>query len=198
MEEWRIKWIRMAILRLHTLSPNGFTVRQVSNAAFNPRALTKRLMEEAEVAGWLREADRKPSKSGKTIEIVYQATDFGRQQLIASASLLKEKLSSSSGASREAYFHSIIEVEECVARYLDKVEKGEDTFPTMGDTDRINFKKSMKACFADYEALKDLDATAAADVRKRLWQAIQKADEGVKRESPRYKGNLLDYFKGEG
>lgn len=201
MEEWRIKWLRMAMLRLHTLLPDGFTVRQLSNASFALRGLTKRFTEGAESLSWVAQVGSKPSKSGKLIETIYKVTPTGRAALIKAVSPLYADLRAGTVEAPACYFRSIEAAEASLAYYLGQVERGENTTEKLAHDDlsaKGDVRDDLKVCFSDYEALKDIDAAAADQLRKRIWSVIRRTEDGMKREIPKYKGNLLDYFRGEG
>ncbi|MCS4089164.1 hypothetical protein [Rhizobium sp. BK176] len=200
MEEWRIKWLRMAMLRLHTLLPDGFTIRQLSNASFTLRGLTKRFTEGAESLSWVAQVGSKPSKSGKSIETIYKVTPSGRAALIRAVSPLYADLRAGTVDAPACYFRSIEAAEESLVYYLGQVERGENTMETLV-RDHLSAKgdvrHDLKICFSDYEGLKDIDAAAADQLRKRIWSVIQRTNDGMKAENPKWKGNLLDYFRGE-
>jgi hypothetical protein len=199
MEDWRIKWLRMAMLRLHTLLPAGFTVRQLSNASFTLKAPAKRFAEQAATDGWLSQVDIRPSKSGRSMEAVYVVTPSGRAALIAEVSPLHRRIADGQPLKLADYLGSIEAAEEAVKFYVGKVDRGEDTFPGNGGKSSLgDFRKAIKTCLADYEALKDVNVDIAKQVGVRIWAAIKKANDAMVRENPRYKGSLLDYFKGEG
>lgn len=189
------------MLRLHTLLPGGFTIRQLANASFTLRGLTKRFADGAESLGWVDQVGSKPSKSGKSIEIIYKVTPLGRAALIKDVSPLYAELRADKADAPSCYFRSIEAAEASLAHYLGQVERGENTAAKIADhhlSPKGDVRKELKICFSDYEALKDIDAAAADQLRKRIWSVIQRTDDGMKREFPRYKGNLLDYFRGEG
>jgi hypothetical protein len=201
MEEWRIKWLRMATLRLHTLLPDGFTIRQLSNASFTQRGLTKRFAEGAESLSWVAQVGSKPSKSGKSIETIYKVTQTGRAALIKAVSPLHADLRAGTVEALSGYFRSIDAAEASLAYYLGQVDRGENTVEKVAEdhlSSKGDVRHDLKICFSDYECLKDIDAAAADQLRKRIWSVIQRTDEGIKRENPKYKGSLLDYFRGEG
>lgn len=186
------------MLRLHTLLPAGFTVRQLSNASFTLKGPSKRFAEQAASNGWLSQVDMRPSKSGRSMEAVYVVTPSGRAALIAEVSPLHRKIADGEPLGSPDYFSSIEAAEDAVAVYVGKVDRGEDTFPVGNGLSPLgDFRKAIKTCFADYEALKDCNVDIAKQVRVRIWVAIKEANDAMVRENPRYNGSLIDYFKGE-
>lgn len=197
MEEWRIKWLRMSLLRMHTLLRGGFTVRNVSNASFTSKALTKRFIEGAQTLRWVDDIGAKPSKSGRSVETIYRVTDNGRLALIKACSPLHAAMSAGVSVGPPVFFESVEHAESCLSEYLDEQDDDSCLEPKGLELSPLaNLKKVIKDCFADYEALKDIDPVSAGQLRARLWNVMQRAEERMKRKTPK-SGSLLDYFRGE-